>query len=392
MTDKPALLIVAPSAELYGSDRALLSALPELTEAFRVTLAVPAAGPAVALAVACGAEVIVLPDYAIRRRNLSPTQIAPWVARTAVALTRLHRLHRQRRFALLYSNTLAAGIGFILRPLLRIPHVVHVHECPSGRPRLVGLLLLVTRLSSDRVICNSAYSRHFLTDHQPSLVSHSVVIHNGIDLPEPLASRASMGTFRVTCVARIHPKKGHEVLIESIRHMETEGRPVELHVFGDNLPEHEDLRCRLEHQVEQSGLQDAVIWHGFVDDTAAMYRDCDVAVVPSVVPEEFSLVCVEAQSMTLPVVVTGPGGASEVVVDGETGLVVPPGDARALADALSALERDPDRRRRMGRLGRERMVAKFSRAPYARRVRDLCLEMVAEEPTQRVGEPEGFRR
>jgi glycosyltransferase involved in cell wall biosynthesis len=105
-----------------------------------------------------------------------------------------------------------------------------------------------------------------------------------------------------------------------------------------------------------------------------MYRDCDIAVVPSVMPEEFSLVCVEAQSMRLPVIATGPGGASEVIVDGETGLIIPTDDAGALTKALASLADDPERRATMGRLGRERMEALFSRAPFGQRMRDLCLE------------------
>ncbi|MDQ3146467.1 MAG: glycosyltransferase, partial [Actinomycetota bacterium] len=192
--------------------------------------------------------------------------------------------------------------------------------------------------------------------------------------PSPSAS------LRVVCGGRIHPKKGHTVLIEAARLAAAEGSRWELDLWGDHLPEHEGLRRDLLRQVDEAGLSDRVDWRGFTVDTAAMYAGGDVAVVPSVVPEEFSLVCVEAQAMELAVVATGPGGASEVIVDGETGVIVPPGDAPALAAALRSLEVDPERRRRMGHRGRERMIRHFTREAYASAVRSHCLAL-AERPT-----------
>jgi glycosyltransferase involved in cell wall biosynthesis len=94
------------------------------------------------------------------------------------------------------------------------------------------------------------------------------------------------------------------------------------------------------------------------------------------VPEEFSLVCLEASGMCLPVVATGPGGAAEVVADRETGYVVPPRDPAALAAALRAIERDPDRGRELGRRGHDRAVTHFSRTAYAARVLEACRELL----------------
>lgn len=380
MTVPPRLLVVAPSAELYGSDRALLTALPSLAGAFAVTLAVPTDGPAVERARALGVEVIALPDYAIRRRHLEPRALGPWVWRMAVAVARLHQRHRRGRFDLLYSNTLAAGIGPALKALWRIPHVVHVHECPTGPTWFVRSLLRLARLTSDRVICNSRFTLDFLVAREPWLEARTTVVHNGIELPEPDGRPEGSDALRVTCPARIHPKKGHSVLAEAVRRCQQQGRRIELHLFGDNLPEHTELRHRLERQVDEGGIGELVTWHGFTETTATMYRDCDVAVVPSVIPEEFSLVCVEAQSMRLPVVVTGPSGASEVIRDGQTGLIVPPGDPEALVTALSTLHDDPERRQQMGERGRRRMLTHFGRERYADRVRDLCLETVRARP------------
>jgi len=372
---RPRLLLLQSSAELYGSDRTMLNALPELVETFDVTLAVARDGPAAERARVIGADVVVVPDFAIRRSNFRPLGLVPWLARIARAVLRLRRLHRRRRFDVIYTNTLTPSmIGPLLRLVWRVPNLLHVHESPEANAAVRRVIFLAIRAGTDVVVCNSEATRTYVIANGPALADRSVVVHNGIDLPEPTDPPTPADRLRITCVGRIHPKKGQWVLVEAAEALVRDGIQVELHFYGDHLRQHESIRDDLLRQVDEAGLAKCVTWHGFVDDTAAMYRDRDIAVVPSVMPEEFSLVCVEAQSMRLPVIATGPGGASEVIVDGETGLIVPPDDAAALTKALASLADDPDRRATMGALGRERMEALFSRAPFGQRMRDLCLE------------------
>jgi glycosyltransferase involved in cell wall biosynthesis len=371
VTGRRRVLVVAPSAELYGSDRALLAALPELVEAFDVVLAVPAEGPAVARAEAAGAAVVVVPDHVLRRRHLGARAIGPWLGRVRAALTSLSARHENAAFDLVYANTLAVPLAGVLARRWRVPALLHVHECPDPR-WLARALLEGARATASAVVCNSRYSRDFVVGLVPALAARTTVVHNGLDLP-PAPPPAPPGPrFRVACVGRIHPKKGQGVLVAAAAEARAAGADWELHLYGDNLLEHEGLRRGIEEQIRASGLEDRVHWHGFVDDVPAMYGNADVAVVPSVVPEEFSLVCLEASAMGRAVVTTGPGGASEVVADGETGIVVPPGDPSALAAALLDLERDPDRRRAMGCRGEERARTRFSRAAYAAGIVDAC--------------------
>ncbi len=361
------------SSTLYGSDRSLLNALPDLAQAFSVTLGLPADGPLVERARALGAEVLILPDYALRRRYLRAAQVPPWIVRYMSSVARLHRAHRSRPFDLVYSNTLAAGLGPMLRLLWRVPHLTHVHECPAEPWWLSPGMTRLARMSSAVVICNSRTTREFVVGLEPRLGERAVVVYNGIPIPDVVErSVGAPGTLRVCCVGRVHPKKGQGTLLEAARLAADEGSRWELHFYGDTLPEHEPLRRELLALARDLRLEDRVHWHGFVEDTDAVYRDADVCVVPSVVPEEFSLVCAEAQARSLPVVVTGPGGASEVAVDGETGLVVPPLDAAAMASAVRRLEQDPAEREAMGRAGRARMLSCFSRDRYGKEMRVEC--------------------
>jgi glycosyltransferase involved in cell wall biosynthesis len=89
-------------------------------------------------------------------------------------------------------------------------------------------------------------------------------------------------------------------------------------------------------------------------EVMAAWTHCSIAVVPSVWPEPFGQVAAEAMSCGRPVIASAVGGLRDIVVDGETGLLVPPGDADALCDALRTLLADPARRARMGDAGRRR--------------------------------------
>ncbi len=381
------MLVVASSAELYGSDRALLQAMPAMVRELDVTVAVPAGGAGLAQFEAMASEVVSLPDYALRRRHLTPSGFLPWVWRCLSSLARLRRAHREGRFALVYSNTLAAPLGPALKLLWGAVHVVHVHERPVSPAWLPKVLLAVLRVSADVVVCNSRFTRDWLTEHQPALAGRCFVVHNGVEALEPPPVPSPDPSLRITCVGRIHPKKGQGVLLEAARMARDAGHRWRLHFCGDALPEHRPLEAHLEGLVAEYGLEDQVHWHGFQADPYVRYGGVDVAVVPSVQAEEFSLVCAEAQVMGLPVVATGPGGPSEILIEGRTGLVVPPNEPAALYEALRRLEQDRELRLAMGRDGRAHVLEHFSQDAYGRRLTALLLRALGREVPAALADP-----
>ncbi|HEX9647045.1 MAG TPA: glycosyltransferase, partial [Alphaproteobacteria bacterium] len=198
------------------------------------------------------------------------------------------------------------------------------------------------------------------------------VIHRGVDLgrfdpaavaPERVAAlRAAWGIAGESRVVllpgRLTRWKGQAVLVEAMAR--TARADVACVLVGD-AQGRERYRAELERAIRRHGLGDRVRLAGACADMPAAYLAADLVVSASTDPEAFGRIAVEAQAMARPVIATAHGAALETVADGETGWLVPPGDAEALAAALArALALDPAARAAIGRAGRARAARLFT--------------------------------
>lgn len=157
---------------------------------------------------------------------------------------------------------------------------------------------------------------------------------------------------RVVFAGRIVPSKGVDVLIRAAREVDAE---FVICGEGARLEEMRELAPRL-------GVQERICFKGWLDadGLAEELASASVVVMPSLWPEPFGLVGIEALACGRPVVASSTGGIVEWLQDGVCGLCVPPGDARGLARALNELLADPERQRAMGLAGSKMVAARFS--------------------------------
>ncbi len=368
---RPGMLILTPSADLYGSDRALLHALPAITESVRVVVLSAVDGPFIEQARAAGAIVHVVPDFAIRRRNLHPIRGLSMAVRTLKTVWTARSMIRQHDLSIVYVNTVAVAPLPLLR-VLRRPVVLHVHERALGG-RLEALVLSHLPRFAHHVLANSEFTRSTFAS---SIQGRSEVVYNGVATPpEPFELPDSN---RIVVPARIHPKKGQPVLVEAVALLAERGIDVEVDLVGDALPEHAELERALRAQIRDVGVDDRVRLLGHKSDVESIYAGYGIAIVPSVAPEEFSLVAAEAQIRGLAVVATGPGGVCEVVADDDTGVIVPAQDPDGLADGIERVIADPALRRAMGERGRERMLERFTVDTYRARLLEAITPFLAD--------------
>jgi len=152
--------------------------------------------------------------------------------------------------------------------------------------------------------------------------------------------------------------KGHEVFIDAAPEILRRVPDARLFVVGDELIGDGSYRRSLEDRARRLGLGDRMIFTGYRGDIPAVMAGLDLVVNPSI-DESACYTMVEALLMRKGVVASDVGGLPDTVQHGETGLLVPPGDAGALAASVVELLADPERRQRMGQLGRERCLRTF---------------------------------
>lgn len=184
-------------------------------------------------------------------------------------------------------------------------------------------------------------------------------VHSGIDLGRIDAVRETASVFPagarvIGTVGHLDGYKGHRYLLQAMCHVrQTEPRAC-LVIVGEGR-----LRAALEAEAAVLGLRDAVCFTGFRPDVLALIQGFEIFVFPSTL-EALGTSVLDAMALRKPVVATRAGGIPESVQDGVTGLLVPPGDARALAEALCAVLREPERGRAFGEAGRQRVEQFFT--------------------------------
>lgn len=251
-------------------------------------------------------------------------------------------VHTHNTRPLLYAGPAARLAG--------VRKVIHTrHGTRIGAPRRVTALFRLACLTADRVVCVSSDSARIAAAEgiAPRRIR---TLLNGID---PTRFRPAAGDGPVVAVGRLSPEKDFATLIRAAD-LVTRRDPTFRLVIAGGGPCDEELR-RL---VDELSLSESVLLLGQVRDIPSLLAGGSAFVLSSVT-EGVSLTILEAMAAELPVVATRVGGSPEVVVDGRTGLLVPPSDPAALAAALLEVWGDPDRRRAMGRAGRERVEAHF---------------------------------
>jgi glycosyltransferase involved in cell wall biosynthesis len=172
---------------------------------------------------------------------------------------------------------------------------------------------------------------------------------------QPRPFRPSPSPFRIVCAARLAPVKGQHVLIAAMAVLVKEGRHIRLRFAGDG-PD----RIALRQDIEKRGLSDGVSFEGNVnqDKLLELYRESDALVLSSFA-EGLPVVLMEAMAMEIPCVAPWVNGIPEIVTHETDGLLVPPGDAEALARAIGRLMDDAELRRTLGQRARLKILEKF---------------------------------
>jgi sugar transferase (PEP-CTERM/EpsH1 system associated) len=291
-------------------------------------------------------------------------------------LFRLVRWLRQARPHVLHTHNPTPHLfGALAARAAGVPVVVHTKHGRNypDSPRAVVWNRLASWLS-DRVVAVSADAAEVArqVEHVPGRKVQ--VIRNGVDLAEFAAPAGPVprAAKRAVHVARLNDLvKDQTTLLRAARLVADRDPAFRLTIVGDG-PD----GPRLTALADELGLRQHVQFLGFRSDVRSLLGSADLFVLSSLT-EGISLTLLEAMAAGLPVVATEVGGNREVVVPGETGLLVPAGSPAALAEAMLTVLQDPDQARRMGGAGRRRVEERFGLPSMIRGYEQLYLSLLA---------------
>ena len=308
-------------------------------------------------------------------------------ARAAIRYVfRLRLLLKEQDTEVLHTNSLKAFVlGAIAGRLQGVKVIWHVRDriADDYLPhRVVWMMRHLAKILPHFVIANSRATLETvqLKDKPPAMV-----IGSGVDLSKFLPSGAAAtspdepNTARskiVGLVGRICPWKGQHIFIEAAALVHARYPNVRFQIIGAALFREHDYDLELRRTVEEQRLERVVEFMGFQSDVARAISGLDILVHASTVGEPFGQVIVQGMACELPVIATNGGGVPEIVQDGVTGLLVPMGDAPAMADAICRLLEDGSSARNMGVLGRKRAVEHFTFERSTQKLMDVCERVI----------------
>ncbi|WP_061294918.1 glycosyltransferase [Herbidospora cretacea] len=360
------VVMAHPSPDLYGSDRMLVESVRALSELAEITVTLPADGPLCALIREAGAEVEILPVPVLRKAYLKPVGLLRLAATLAARLPRMVSYLRENRPSVLYVNTVTIPWWLLAGRLAGVPKVVcHVHEAEESVPGPIRrALALPLRLAHSIIAISQSVRDRIVADGAPD--GRTAVIHNGVAGPPPTDPRPDHEGHLVL-VGRLSPRKGNDVAVEAANILVSRGVPVKLTLAGTIFPGYEWYEAELR---AKAGPE--VTFAGFADPVWPLLDTADVVLVPSRV-EPFGLVAVEGMLARRPVIASDVQGLAEIVRDKENGLLVAPGDAVALADAVEILLNDWTAAKALANRGFDDAMSRFSLLRYTAAMRQAIL-------------------
>lgn len=298
---------------------------------------------------------------------------------------RMWRLTARKGSALVYLPIAQGALGFARDALLleaafhhRIPVVIHLHGAAFGRfygtsnPITQFLIRRCMGRVRSAIVLSESLRGVFGDLISPERV---FVVRNGI--PAPLAVAKAEGEspgVHILYLSNLTPAKGYRDVIEAAAEV-LSGHPEARFTIAGEWPRIREQRDA-EKLVRQLGLDGRLRFIPTVSGLrkGQLYAAADIFVFPPRQLEGQPVVILEAMSHGLPVISTPQGGISDTVADGQTGLLVTPGDTKALSAAISKLIRDRELRERMGEAGRRRYLSLFTEETYGKNLTSVLLD------------------
>lgn len=384
------ILFLHGSSDLYGASKIFLQTIKIVQQkGHNCIVVLSSEGPLVSELESLGVQVEIANLGILRRKYFTPLGLVNRLHKWFHASIFIQKIINEQKIELVYSNTAAVLIGgwavsrynkkYILNKEVdyteaKVLHLWHLHEIitsPNYLHRFIKWCLV--HWSDKIIVVSEAVRTHWLNDNKKnpkklpknSLSSKMNLIYNGI---EPLA-KSEKPNYRVKyaipsdalvigMAGRIHYLKGQEYFLQIAKCL-LEDTSIYFIITGDPYAGQENLLTDMKAFIKEHQLEKQVIYTGYEAEMDCFYSAINILLLPSILPDSFPTVVLEAMQFGLPVVATEQGGAMEMIIADETGIFIPILDEVEAAKKIKTILSE-DIRKQMGAKGKERVAANYS--------------------------------
>ncbi len=342
---KGRILLLHSSSDLYGASKILVNTVLSLKNAgYVVHVILSESGPLLQELERHDVQVQVVKLGILRRKYMNVTGIINRLDAVYKAYRVLSRLVKAEKYDIIYSNTTAVLVGYLVAKLTKTKHIWHVHEIiekPAFFSKFIGSLLK----RSDLVIVVSDQVRISWAKVLGESFQKIKVIYNGLDYSSYLSSqshlKAELGLsndkFLIGMIGRVNSWKGQKYFLNIASLLTKKNDNYHFVMVGDAFPGYEYLYDELRAVETDLDLTSKVANLGFRTDIPNILTGLDLFILPSILPDPLPTVVLESMAAGTPVVATKHGGALEMVADAITGTFIPWDNAEVAANIIHDL-------------------------------------------------------
>lgn len=339
------VLFVHSSSELYGSDRSLLNIVRYIDKTkYHPHVMLPCEGPlAVEMNKIPGIEVHIYSVAVLRRKNMSFNGMTQYYRDYKRSVNYIKKYIQDNNITIVDTNTAVVIPGAVAAKRSNVKSVWHIREIIKNRAENKVISYVMNKYS-DLIVANSKSTGQALGVPQKKIR----VVYNAVEYPEIINKKEHQG-INIGMAGRINRWKGQRLFVDAATIVCKRHPDAFFFIAGDVYQGEDEIKKDLITYIDNHKMQKHVKLVGLISDMNEFYDSLDIFVLPSIQPEPFGLVVIEAMGHELPVIATNHGGPTEIIKDKKEGFLVEYKDAREMASRINQLIEEPRLREQMAK-------------------------------------------
>ena len=351
------ILFIHSSAELYGSDKSLLNIIKNISrKKFRIYVLLPAEGPlSDEIRKMKNVKLFIFDVAILRRKNLSIKGIIKYFLNFKKSYKYIKKIIKNNKIDIVYTNTSVVFPGAIAAKHCKIKSIWHIREIIKNSYENIVISKIVNHYA-DIVIANSKSTAESIRVDKKKIS----IVYNAVADFNSNKERKKRNKYVVGMAGRINRWKGQKLFIEAAKKVIDNIDNIEFVIAGSAYEGEEYITEQIKKYIKDNNLEHKIKLLGQVNDMKKFYESIDIFVLPSIQPEPFGLVIIEAMDCGLPVIATNHGGPVEIIENNVDGILVSYENSDEIADAIIRLASDKKFYKKISENGRRKKIKQFS--------------------------------